>query len=71
MSEIKSSTKAIGISAILVLLFCVLFHFYGYNNTWKLWNIPVMSPHFMDMRAILHGAESVAQGFDPMIQNPG
>ena len=29
-----------------------------------------MSPHFADLRTITHGAESFAQGFDPMIENP-
>lgn len=28
-------------------------------------------PHFADLRTITHGAESIAQGFDPMIANPG
>lgn len=30
-----------------------------------------MSPHFADIRAITGGAESYAQGLDPMIENPG
>lgn len=57
--------------AIIILSFVVLFTFYGYESTWRLWNIPVLSPSFADLRAITHGSEAVAQGFDPMLNNPG
>jgi len=67
----KSRYKAIVSALAAVLLFTVLFSLYGYNNTWRLWNIPVVSPHFSDLRPITHGAESFAQGLDPMIENPG
>lgn len=49
----------------------MLFLFYGYENTWRLWNIPTMLPHFADLRAITGGAESYALGYDPLINNPG
>lgn len=52
---------------MLVLLFLLL----GYEHTWRLWNIPVMSPPFADLRVITHGADSVARGLDPLISNPG
>ena len=48
-----------------------LLYLYGYNNTLRLWNVPIMSPHFADLRTITGGAESYAQGIDPMINNPG
>jgi hypothetical protein len=48
----------------------LLFIFYGYEQTWKLWNIPVMSPHFADLRSITGGAESYALGYDPLLNNP-
>ena len=52
---------------MLLLLFLLL----GYEHTWRLWNIPVMSPPFADLRVITHGADSVARGLDPLISNPG
>lgn len=59
--------------AVLAVAICLLllFAFYGYNQTWQLWNIPVMSPVFADLRVITHGADSVALGLDPLINNPG
>jgi len=54
-----------------MLAFGSLFIFYGYEKTWRLWSIPTMSPHFADIRVITGGAESYAQGLDPMIENPG
>lgn len=56
---------------MVLVVFGLLFSLYGYNDTWRLWNIPVMSQHFADLRTITHGAESYAQGLDPMIENPG
>ena len=53
-------------SAILGLLFAT----YGYVNTWRLWNIPVAMPPFMDVRVITAGAEAHRQGIDPMLSNP-
>lgn len=55
---------------LLSTIFCLLFIFYGYNNTWMLWNVPTLSPHFADLRAITAGAESYAKGYEPMISNP-
>ena len=43
---------------------------FGYQNIWKMWNIPVMSPHFADLRVITGGAESYALGDDPLYHNP-
>jgi hypothetical protein len=42
----------------------------GYENTWRLWNIPTMSPSFADTRVITAGAESRALGYDPLFRNP-
>jgi hypothetical protein len=49
----------------------VLFLLYGYDNTWRLWNIPTMSPAFADIRAITGAAYSYALGYDPLVYNPG
>ena len=48
----------------------MLFLSYGYEKTWRLWNIPTMLPHFADLRVIIGGAESYALGYDPLINNP-
>ena len=53
-----------------IALLSVLFGFYGYEHTWRLWKIPVMSPAFADIRTITHGAESYRQGYDPLFHNP-
>lgn len=67
----KSRYKTILATGMVLVFFGLLFGFYGYNNTWRLWNIPVMSPTFADLRTLTHGAESLKQGFDPMVNNPG
>jgi hypothetical protein len=48
-----------------------LFASFGYEATWRLWNIPTLTLPFGDLRVITGGAESRRQGFDPMIENPG
>ena len=67
----KSRRKALlavsGVTFLLVLLFFLI----GYERTWLLWNIPVTSPPFADLRVITHGGDSVARGLDPLISNPG
>jgi len=66
----RSYLKSFSIIALIVLLFSLAFYFYGYEATWQLWNIHTMSPYFADVRTITHGAESYAQGFDPLYENP-
>ena len=51
---------------LLGLSFLIL----GYDNTWKLWNIPTMSPFFFDVRVITGASESRALDFDPLQVNP-
>ena len=52
--------------AIMVALFAV----YGYERTWRLWNVPALLPSFADARVITAGAESHALGYDPLLNNP-
>ncbi len=66
----KSRRKIILVIGITVLIFAALFSLYGYDNTFRLWNVPVMSPHFADIRALTAGSESYRQGLDPMDKNP-
>lgn len=54
-----------------VMVMALLFRIYGYEPTWHLWSIDTMSPHFADLYGLLAGAQSRAQGFDPMTYNPG
>jgi hypothetical protein len=55
----------------LILIFSFLFIRFGYEATWQFWNIPVMSPHFADLRAITHLSTTISLGFDPMEHHPG
>lgn len=66
----RSRTKAIVTCGLLVLAFAALCRSYGYERTWRLWNIPTMTPHFADLRTITHGADAHARGLDPMLENP-
>jgi len=66
----KARAKLLLSLSLVVTFFCLMFVFYGYDNTWKLWNIPTMTPHFADLRVITAGAESYAEGYDPMVNNP-
>jgi len=59
-----SRRKALLAVLAVVIFLLLLFAFYGYNQTWQLWNIPVMSPAFADLRVITHGADAVAMEID-------
>lgn len=67
----KSRLKALMVISAVALSFFLLFVFFGYEQTWRFWNIPVLSPGFADLRVITHGADSVARGLDPLVNNPG
>ena len=59
------ATLAVGIAIIGLCMY-----FYGYVNTWVLWNIPVHMPPFLDIQLITGTAESLEKGFDPTVSNP-
>jgi hypothetical protein len=59
-----------GLILLAVLITALLFYFLGYENTWKLWNLPTKMPPFFDLRLITGSAESYAAGNDPMFHNP-
>jgi hypothetical protein len=61
------------VALAIVMWFAILLLFatYGYEKTWKLWNVPVFSPPFVDFRLIPGSAESLRSGFDPVLNNPG
>jgi hypothetical protein len=56
-----------GMIAIATLVIVIT----DYGSFWRLWDIPVMSPHFADLRNLTGGAESIAAGYDPLHENPG
>jgi hypothetical protein len=60
----------IGIAAG-VLALSLMIRFYGWENTFALWDIPDLHLPFLDVRLITGGAESYAQGYDPALYNPG
>jgi len=68
---VKTSANLLWSLGLLIIIFGLLFQFYGYDKTWKLWNIPTMTPCFADTRVITAGAEACAKGLDPMVNNIG
>lgn len=52
-----------------LVLFGILFQTIGYQNTWKLWQVPTGDVVFLDVRLITGGAESYAAGYDPATNN--
>ena len=60
------------ISNLVVGLAILLsFKFFGYDETWKLWRVPVEHPQFSDFRLIPGSAESFREGIEPTQRNPG
>ena len=57
-------------SLVVGLVILLLFKVYGYDETWKLWRVPVQHPQFADFRLIPGSAESYREGFEPTQRNP-
>ena len=59
---------------VLLLLSSVIFlgtsFIIGFDQLWKLWNIPVR-PYFADLLVITGAGDSLREGFDPLYLNPG
>ena len=54
-----------------IVTICVLIGFLkGYDAVWSIWKIPAMTPHFLDLRNLTAGAESISMGYDPLYVNP-
>lgn len=53
---------AITVGVTIVLGF--LFHFFGSDTVWRLWNVPTLYPGFADLRAVLRGIDSVRGGLN-------
>ena len=58
-------------SLVIGLVILLFFKAYGYDETWKLWRVPVQPPQFADFRLISGSAESYREGFEPTQKNPG
>jgi hypothetical protein len=59
------------VSSLLIWSLILLsFKFYGYDETWRLWRVPVVQPQFVDFRLIPGSAESFRRGFEPTQKNP-
>lgn len=58
-------------SLVIGLVILLFFKAYGYDETWKLWRVPVQHPQFADFRLIPGSAESYREGFEPTQKNPG
>ncbi len=51
-------------------LFTWLVVIHGYERSWHTWGVVSADTPFLDLRVITAGAESHAQGFDPLYNNP-
>lgn len=65
MRRVWVATLAVGIAIIGLSMF-----FYGYLNTWFIWNIPADTTPFFDIQLITGTAESLEKGFNPTVYNP-
>lgn len=67
-----SGKRFLGLATVVLILISALTAAaLGDKGFWKLWGFPVMSPHFADLRNLAGGAESIAEGHDPLFKNPG
>ena len=57
-------------SLVVWLVVLVLFKVYGYDETWRLWRVPVEHPPFLDFRLIPGSAETFRSGIEPTERNP-
>jgi hypothetical protein len=55
---------------VSLVILGLLLRFYGYEQTWRAWGIPVAMPPFLDLRLITGSAESMEHNFDPALENP-
>jgi hypothetical protein len=67
---LRTTRNALLMLGVVVALLAALFLTVGFASTWRIWNIPTMSPAFADLQVITYGARSAAQGFDPLVSNP-
>jgi len=68
MKEWKFVPSTIVLGYVSMFASCLTF---GWEKTWKLLQIPTMSPPFADMRTVQGALYSVSLGLDPQLVNPG
>lgn len=68
--ENKGKSLLIAGIVLMWVLLLVLFKYYGYADTWKLWGVNSREPIFFDFRLIPGSAESFRNGFEPTLENP-
>lgn len=56
---------------LVTLLIVAALAVFGWDLTWKFLGVHPMTPHFADMRTVQGGLESLSQGLDPQVENPG
>jgi hypothetical protein len=68
----ENKGKSLLIAGIILMwvFLGILFNWYGYYETWELWNVPVHPPVFRDFLLIPGSAESFRNGFEPTVENP-
>ena len=72
LSKIDTGKKYLIVATLFISVAILLsFKFYGYENTWHLWNIETLMPPFSDLRLIPGSAETFQRGIDPAVRNPG
>jgi hypothetical protein len=69
MQTLKQKSPFLIVVGVGIVLLCASFYFYGYENTWKLWGIPVGKQPFYDLRLITGGAQSYQSGYDPQVND--
>lgn len=58
--------------AFLLILITIMIAVFGFEKILNLiWNTPTMNPVFADIRSITGVNETLSQGLDPLISNPG
>lgn len=68
MLVVNTINKMSGKKALLLIITVMLtliglsFHFYGYEATWHLWNIPTIKPFFADLRTVINWSDAVREG---------
>ncbi len=67
----KSRGRIVLVCFLAVMGFGALFRLHGFEETWRLWNVPTMTPRFADARGITGALDSYAMGLDPRVDNPG
>ncbi len=71
MKQLSNSQKLYRILLCTGLLVLGLsLYFYGYEKTWKLWNIPAFASPFLDFQLLPASAESLRAGYNPESSNP-